>query len=314
MHEVHIPVLKEEIRNYFSFPQNTLYLDCTVGLGGHLIDFLTNIPSLKEAVGIDMDTGHLQIVEKKLEAASLKNTHVNLVHSRFEYAKDVLASLNKLGKVTSVLLDLGICSTHVDKAERGFSFRQEGPLDMRFDRTRGISAADIIESYSEKELSDIFYLYGEERRSREIASLIVDQRKHKAFETTSDLSTLIADHIPSYEKKHPATRVFQALRIAVNGELDQIKHIMDDMLEILAPGGRVAVISYHSLEDRIVKQSMKQYAKACICPPSLLRCVCGGKARMNILTKKPILPQIHEINENIRSRSAKLRIAEKISL
>ncbi|MFN7160855.1 MAG: 16S rRNA (cytosine(1402)-N(4))-methyltransferase RsmH [Candidatus Gracilibacteria bacterium] len=308
---MHIPVLRDEIETFFSFKENTVYVDCTVGLGGHLLSFIERIATLKECVGIDMDTAHLQIVKAKLDIDTHSKVEVHLVHSRFENAKSVLENLNLKGKVTSILLDLGICSTHVDHAERGFSFNKSGPLDMRFDITSGLTAADIVNTFSEKDLTHILFEYGEEKRAKQIAALILMQRKQQPFSTTDDLSSLIAKHIPSFEKKHPATRTFQALRIAVNGELKQISHIMNDMYEILAPGGRVAVISYHSLEDRIVKQSLKEYAKSCICPLELPRCVCSRQPRMNILTKKPIEPSFHEIQQNNRSRSAKLRVAEK---
>lgn len=310
---MHIPVLRDEIETYFSFKENTVYVDCTVGLGGHLLSFIDRIPSLKECVGIDMDTAHLQIVKAKLDTFSHPKTKVHLMHSRFENAKDVLEKLSLKGKVTSILLDLGICSTHVDHAERGFSFNKSGPLDMRFDISSGLTAADIVNTFSEKELIQILFEYGEEKRAKQIANLIITQRKSEKFVTTDSLSSLIAKHIPSFEKKHPATRTFQALRIAVNGELKQITHIMNDMYDILAPGGKIAVISYHSLEDRIVKQSFKEYAKSCTCPPELPRCVCTRQPRMKILTKKPIEPSFHEVQQNNRSRSAKLRVAEKIS-
>lgn len=306
----HIPVLRDEIEKFFSFRENTVYTDCTVGLGGHLLSFIEDIPSIEECVGIDMDTAHLQIVKAKLDTIPRK-VITHLVHSRFEEAKTVLSNLGLMGKVTSLLLDLGICSTHVDHAERGFSFNKSGPLDMRFDVSTGLTAADIVNTFSEKELLEILYTYGEEKRAKQIVQLIISERKKKPFVTTDDLSSLISLHIPSFEKKHPATRTFQALRIAVNGELSQIRRIMQDAYTILAPGGRVAVISYHSLEDRIIKQSFKEYARTCVCPPELPRCSCERKAKMKILTKKPIEPSFHEIQENNRSRSAKLRVAEK---
>lgn len=313
MNNVHVPVLRDEIENFFSFKENSVYVDCTVGLGGHLISFIEHIPSLKECVGIDMDTAHLQIVKAKIGTQQSKNVEVHLIHSRFEKVASVLKSLNLYGKVTSILLDLGICSTHVDQAERGFSFNKSGPLDMRFDISQGLSAADIVNTYNEKDLQYIFQEYGEEKRAKQIANLIIQHRKDAAFATTEDLSNLIAEHIPSYEKKHPATRVFQALRIAVNGELQQISQVMKDIYDVLAPSGRVAVISYHSLEDRIIKQAFKEYGKTCTCPIELPRCICSRQARMKILTKKPIEPSFHEVKENNRSRSAKLRVAEKIA-
>lgn len=311
--EVHLSVLKEEIKEFFSFAANTIYVDGTLGLGGHFVSYISSIPSLQVGVGIDMDTAHLQIAEEK--SATLKvSKKLFFVHSEFEKMKSIVENLGYLGKITSILVDFGICSTHVDNDNRGFSFQADGPLDMRFDQTQEISAKEIINTYTEKELSDIFWLYGEERRSRQIAQAIIIERKKNPILRTSELSALVSSVVGFHEKKHPATRVFQALRIAVNRELEQIETLMKDIPEILAPGGRVAIISYHSLEDRIVKHALKKFALRCTCPSSLPRCECSGKPTMTLLTKKPITPSLSEIAMNPRSRSAKLRVAEKFTV
>ena len=307
----HIPVLKEEIRHFLSFPNNTIYVDGTLGLGGHFTDFLETIPSISIAVGIDMDSAHLQFAKERTKNFESSKT-LYFVHDAFAHMKQQLEELQLSGKVTSILVDFGICSTHVDTDARGFSFQGNGPLDMRFDISKGITAADIINTFSKEELADIFWNYGEEKKSRIIAQKIIERRKEKLFDETKDLADFIKEQLYTKEKKHPATRIFQALRIAVNNELSQISTLLHDILDILSPGGRIACISYHSLEDRLVKHAFKEYAKTCTCPTTHPICTCSGIARMNILTKKPIVPSSREIELNPRSRSAKLRIAEKI--
>lgn len=310
----HIPVLKDEVIAAFANVPHEVHIDGTTGLGGHLEALLLTYPTLREALAIDMDPLHLSLAQERLER-SVPGAHLHWIHGPFENMRDYAEERGVLGRVSSILLDLGLCSAHVDIAERGFSFLKEGPLDMRFDSTATKSAADILAHSSEETLANIFWKYGEERYARRLAQIIVDRRKEKPFVTTTDLAEVIRAATPAHKQKghHPATKVFQALRIVVNDELGQIERVLADIPHILAPGGRVAVITYHSLEDRIVKHAFKDLAIACRCPKELPQCLCGGIPKAQILTKKPILPTPHERDTNPRSRSAKLRILQKLS-
>lgn len=310
---IHIPVLLDTIISSFEGIEHSVHIDGTTGLGGHLEAMLQMYPSLKKAIAIDMDLSHLTLAKERLEKQVFP-TQISWVHAPFEDLTEIVENEGVNGQVSSILLDLGLCSAHVDMAERGFSFLREGPLDMRFDTTSRVSASTIIHSYSEEQLADIFWKYGEERYSRRVARAIVLDRKKEKFETTKDLAEMIARVIPSTKKQstHPATKIFQALRIAVNDELGQIERVIGSAFQALKPGGRIAIITYHSLEDRIVKHAFKDAAKVCICPTTDLRCTCTRQPAAKILTKKPILPSEQEIHNNSRARSAKLRLLEKL--
>ncbi|PIV90081.1 16S rRNA (cytosine(1402)-N(4))-methyltransferase [Candidatus Gracilibacteria bacterium CG17_big_fil_post_rev_8_21_14_2_50_48_13] len=309
----HIPVLKQEVLDAFSGVPHQVHIDGTTGLGGHLEAVLSTYPEIRTALAIDMDPLHLSLAQKRLANTPFAD-RIRWHHGHFEHMLAFCQEQNVAGSVSSILLDLGLCSAHVDMAERGFSFLKDGPLDMRFDTTAKRSAADIVHNSSEEELATMFWRYGEERYARKLAQVIVERRKKSPFTTTTDLADVIKQATPAHKQQgiHPATRVFQALRIVVNDELGQIERVLQDLPHILGSGGRVAVITYHSLEDRIVKHAFKELAVDCVCPKELPMCVCGGMAKAKILTKKPLLPSEKERELNPRSRSAKLRLLQKI--
>lgn len=306
----HIPVLLDTVVQAFDGIAHDVHVDGTTGLAGHLIAMLETYPSIQRAIAVDMDPSHLSLAQARL-ASHGEVAKVTWKHAPFRNLKSLCEEEEVTGRVSSILLDLGLCSAHVDLAERGFSFLREGPLDMRFDTTQPTTAATLLSSITEEKLADLLWKYGDERYSRKIARAIVMDRKKTPFTTTTQLADLISRILPSKKPGfHPATKTFQALRIAVNDELTQIEEVIESALQVMKPGGRLAVITYHSLEDRIVKHAFKDAAKTCICPRELPQCVCSRKAKATILTKKPILPTEEEKEYNPRSRSAKLRILE----
>ena len=267
-----------------------------------------------------MTTGHLIALDRDetaLEAAKRRLAdymdRVTLVHSNFSNLGQVLRNLNING-VDGMLFDLGVSSPQLDEAQRGFSYKQDAPLDMRMDATAALTACEVVNTYSYEELRRILFEYGEERYAPAIAKKIVARREQKPIETTLELAELIRGAMPAAalrEKQHPAKRSFQAIRIAVNDELGELPPMLDAAQENLKVGGRLAVITFHSLEDRIVKHTLQDFAQGCICPPSFPVCVCGRKPKMKLVTRKPIVSQDAELDENPRARSAKLRVAEK---
>jgi len=300
----HIPVLLTPVLDGLNLTaETTLVIDGTVGAGGHASAILGAAPHTR-LIGLDRDPRSLDIARVRLESFA---NRVQLIHSNY----DRMADYAEPGAVNAILLDLGLSSMHVDEAERGFAFRQNGPLDMRFDQESGIpSAADLVNTLPASELADILFEYGEERDSRRYAQAIVAARP---ITTTRQLADVIAKaHRGPREKIHPATRAFQALRIAVNDELGAVERVLPDAVRLLAPGGRIAIITFHSLEDRIVKQYFRQESTDCLCPPQQPICTCGHRASLRLVTRKPTAPDDAEIAANPRSRSAKLRVAEKV--
>lgn len=300
----HIPVLLQPILDHL-LPAGRV-IDGTLGAGGHSRALLEH--GAGELLGLDLDPQALAIAQAMLQPFGER---AHIVHASYAAMRD---EANRLGwdTVDAILLDLGVSSMQLDTAERGFSFREDAPLDMRFDPTGGgLTAADLINGTPADALADIFYEYGEERHSRKIARALVEQRP---FTTTGQLATAIEGITPRQprDKIHPATRVFQALRIAVNDELGVIERTLPVAIDLLKPGGRLAVISFHSLEDRIVKQTFRLASTDCVCPPHVPVCVCDHKATVGLVTRKPIVADEAEIAANPRSRSAKLRIAEKL--
>lgn len=303
----HQPVLYNEIIHLLRPHRAGRYVDCTVGAGGHAWGILQACEPDGLLLGFDVDTYALQLARKHLESFSNRAT---LVHSSFT---NLSKELNAVGwhMVDGILLDLGISSMQLDIPERGFSFRKDALLDMRFDLRNPMRAIDLVNNLSEKELADVLYTFGEERRSRQVARAIVQARP---LETTHQLASVVAKTTSSGRKRmHPATRTFQALRIAVNQELDALREVLPKAISSLTPKGRLAVISYHSLEDRIVKHYLRNESKDCICPPKQPICDCGHTASISIITKRPIRPQDGEIERNPRARSARLRVIEKLS-
>ena len=283
-----------------------LYVDGTVGAGGHAWGILQASNPDGQLLGLDVDPQALELASEKLAEFGER---AHLVRASYITLLKQLAKL-KWQQVDGILLDLGLSSMQLDTQSRGFSFQTEAPLDMRFDPDGKTSAADLVNHLDEVELADLIYRYGEEHRSRQVARAIVNARP---INTTTQLANVVAKVTSGGRSGiHPATRTFQALRIAVNGELEALEDVLPQTIEALKPGGRLAIIAFHSLEDRIVKQFMRRESKDCICPPRQPVCTCGHKATLREITRKPIRPQEDEIRNNPRSRSARLRVAERI--
>lgn len=304
----HIPVLLHEVLAGLQLQPGDWAIDATLGGGGHTAHLLQAVAPAGKVLGLDADPQAIARVTLRFQAEISENRFYP-VHAHFEDLESV-AKQNHFEGVAGVLLDLGVSSFQLDEAERGFSFQHEGPLDMRMDPTQGVSAADIVNQWDEEELADIIYIYGEDRLSRRLARLIV---KYRPYQTTRQLAEVIEKHIGRRgERIHPATRTFQALRIVVNRELEQIESVLPQALHLLHVGGRLAVISFHSLEDRIVKHWMQGEASDFVADPVNPY---GGVAReptIKIITRKPLEATVEETQSNPRSRSAKLRIAEKL--
>ena len=288
---LHIPVMTEEVISLLEIIPEGIYVDGTVGLGGHATQIISRLSSKGQLVGIDLDEDALQYCEDRLTASSCP---FKLIHNSYDQILRILSKL-EISKVNGILLDLGISSLQLNSKDRGFSFSRPAPLDMRFDRTNRRTAADVLNKLSEPELSDVFYTYGEERRSRSIAKKISQVRP---LFTVSDLVEAVRSCTPPNFRHRTLARVFQALRIVVNKELEKLEIFLNHFIEALAIGGKVVIISFHSLEDRLVKQHFKQMKE---------------NGRIRILTKKPLQPKEDERKVNTRSRSAKLRAAERIS-
>jgi len=306
-HFPHQPVLYQEVLEALAPLSGGYYLDGTLGAGGHAEGILLGSAPQGRLLGLDLDPSALSIARKRLSRFSDRA----IIHlSSYQQAPDILQEIS-WGSVDGILLDLGISSMQIDRPERGFSFRDEGPLDMRFNQEAGSTAADLVNRLSEEELARIIWKFGEERYSRRIARAIV---KSRPIQTTRALAQLIEKAVPGHSSKiHPATRTFQALRIATNAELEVLALSLPGLVNCLSPGGRIAVISFHSLEDRIVKNFFRQESRDCICPPEQPVCTCNHVASLKILTGKPVRPTEREITENPRSSSARLRVAEKRS-
>lgn len=301
----HVPVLYDEALAWLQPHPGGWYIDATLGAGGHAEGILLASHPDGRLLGMDADPDALQHASKVLEPFG---DRAMLQVANFRQLAGVAGALG-IREVDGILMDLGLSSRQLDDAERGFSFAQDGPLDMRMDRRQGPSAADLVNTLSEAELSDILWQYGEERHARRIAAAIAAERP---LATTGQLADLVARTVGRREKIHPATRTFQALRIAINDELDALRQALPQARDLLRPGGRLAVIAFHSLEDRLVKQFYRQEAKDCVCPPELPVCVCQHRATLRVLTPKPVRPSAGETARNPRSRSARLRVAERL--
>ena len=307
----HIPVLAQQVLDVLQPAPGKLFLDGTVGGGGHSSLLLAASAPDGFLLGLDQDDEALAEATRRL--APYEGRY-RLIRSNFADMAAAAAEAGLSG-FDGILLDIGVSSHQLDAPERGFSFHNDAPLDMRMDRRIPLSAADVVNTYSEDELTDIFYRYGEENWSRRIAKFIVEQREKKPLATTLELAELIKRAIPAAKREkdqHPAKRVFQALRIEVNQELSVLTKGMEAALQLLKPGGRLAVISFHSLEDRIVKEMFRDWATGCICPPKQPICTCKHQAQVKVLTRKPLLATPQELEENYRAHSAKLRAVEKL--
>ena len=305
----HTSVLLEESVNWLITDPDGIYVDCTMGGAGHSFRFARLLSAKGRLVGIDQDADAIKAASQKLQGLACK---LDVVRANFKDFPQVLDELH-IDKITGIFYDLGVSSYQLDTPERGFSYMQDGPLDMRMDDRQKLNAALIVNTYTEDELDNIIYKYGEERWSRRIAKFIVAERQIKPLTTTGELVAVIKKAIPKGARQdgpHPAKRTFQAIRIAVNNELGILEQGINDAVNRLAPGGRIGVITFHSLEDRIVKLTLKQLAKGCTCPPELPVCVCGKKPQVKKLIS--LTPSGKEIKANPRARSARLRGAIKI--
>lgn len=303
----HQPVLYNEIIHLLQPHRAGRYVDGTLGAAGHAWGILKTSEPDGLILGFDIDDHALQLARARLEEFG---NRAKLVHDSFTNLANQLTAMG-WGKVDGILLDLGLSSMQIDTPERGFSFRQDALLDMRFDLRNPVRAVNLVNNLSEKELADLLYTFGEERRSRKVARAIIRARP---IETTLQLANVVADATSSGRRgMHPATRTFQALRIAVNQELDALQEVLPQAVDSLNPNGRLAVISYHSLEDRIVKQFFRRESTDCICPPKQPVCDCGHLASIRRITRRPVRPQKDEIERNPRARSARLRVVEKLS-
>lgn len=306
MESPHIPVLYQQVLSALQPSPQGRYIDGTLGAGGHARGLLAASAPGGELLGIDRDPAALELARASLVAYGER---VHLVHGSYLHMGTYAEELGWTG-VDGILLDLGVSSMQLDQPERGFSFMQSGPLDMRFNPQQGLTAADLVNTLPADELADILYEYGEERRSRAIARAIV---KRRPLTTTDDLVAAVTSVLgPRRKGIHPATRTFQALRIAVNEELTNLPRALEEAVERLSSGGRLAVISFHSLEDRIVKQYFRRESRDCICPPEQPVCTCGHTARIRLVNRKPVMADEEEIRSNPRARSARLRVAERL--
>lgn len=307
----HLSVMPREVISFLAPRPGGIYLDGTLGGAGHARLILEATAPDGQLIGLDRDPAALAEAETQLARFGAR---VRLVQQNFSEMAEVLARLG-ITAINGFLLDLGVSSHQLDRAERGFSFQADAPLDMRMDPAAEVSAADLVNGSSEQELSRLIWEYGEERWAKRIAAFIVKARQVSAIETTLQLVDIIKGAIPRAkweERLHPATRTFQALRIAVNDELGSLERGLAAGLGLLAPGGRGVVISFHSLEDRIVKNVFRRGAQGCTCPKGLPQCVCGNTPQLRILTGKPIVPADDEVSSNPRARSARLRAVEKL--
>lgn len=309
---MHVPVLLSEVLGALSVRPGGVYVDATVGGGGHSLAIARLLGPEGTLIGIDRDPSALRIAEERLKSVDAR---VILIKANFRELTRALAPTG-IKEVDGVLFDLGFSSWQVEENERGLSYRREAKLDMRLDPTEGVSAADLVNTLPEEELARIIWCYGEERWAKAIARAIVRRRRIRPITTTVELAHVVKQAIPAASRRrgpHPARRTFQALRIAVNRELENLERGLEEAVAILRPGGRLAVISFHSLEDRIVKRFFRDKSAGCVCPPDLPVCTCSRRPELAVITRRPIRPSPAEVAANPRARSARLRVAERLS-
>lgn len=307
----HKSVLLEETIESLNINPDGIYVDGTLGGGGHSYEIAKALSERGRLIGIDQDDAAIRAGGERLEEFK---DRVTIVRSNYSNIEQVLKDLN-IGEVDGIMLDLGVSSHQLDTPERGFSYRENAPLDMRMDTRSSVTAKDIINGYSEMELYRIIRDYGEDNFAKNIAKHIVKRREISPIETTDELTEIIKAAIPAKIRMnggHPGKRTFQAIRIELNKELDVLKNSLDTMINLLRPGGRLSIITFHSLEDRIVKSSFRKNENPCTCPPNFPVCVCGNQSKGRVITRKPILPSDIEMEENSRAKSAKLRVFERI--
>ncbi len=305
--QIHQPVLLNESIEHVITDKNGIYLDATIGFGGHSTEFLKRLDNKAKLIGVDKDDNAFQFCKKKFD----DDSRVLLYKTGFKNI-DLISKIEFIDKFDGIFADLGVSSFQLDESDSGFTYREESVLDLRMNKEDGIPAHKILNTFDEKEIADILYKFGEEKNSRKLARLIVDERAKKKITTTTHLKDLIENSVPQPYRFKTLSRVFQALRIYVNNELDELTEFLQKSIDLLNQGGRIVIISYHSLEDRIVKEQFKYESLDCVCPPGTPVCICGKEKRVEILTKKPVTPSDKEISENRRARSAKLRAAERV--
>ena len=308
----HRPVLLEETIESLKIRPDGIYVDGTLGGAGHASQVCKRLSEKGRCVGIDQDDCALQAAGERLKEFG-KNVRIDCVKSNYCQMKSVLENLG-IDKVDGILLDIGVSSYQLDNAERGFTYREDAPLDMRMDQSSSFSAKDVVNQYDEMQLYRVIRDYGEEKFAKNIAKHIVAARQEKEIETTGELIEIIKASIPAKVRAtggHPAKRTFQAIRIEVNRELEVLQDSIDEMIDLLNDGGRLCIITFHSLEDRIVKNKFRENEDPCICPKNFPVCVCGRKSKGKVITRKPIVPSEQEVEENKRSKSSKLRVFEK---
>ena len=310
MEFAHTSIMLNEVIEGLNIRPEGIYVDGTLGGAGHSYHICEKLKGSGKLVGIDQDSDAISAAKKRLE---IFRDRVEIKKNNYVNIKSVLKELG-INKVDGILLDLGVSSYQFDNFERGFSYREDAPLDMRMDRDGNLSAADVLNTYSEEEIADILWKYGEEKFSRRIAANIVKERKNHKIETTFQFVDIIKKSMPAKAKNskgHPAKKSFQAIRIECNKELEVLENALDEMVDLLSDGGRLCIITFHSLEDRIVKNKFREFSNPCTCPPDFPVCVCGKKSKGKIITRKPIVPSREEQILNPRSKSSKLRIFEK---
>ena len=301
----HIPVLQDGVLSYLQVHPDGIYLDCTLGLGGHASAVQKLLSAKGRLIGFDGDKEAVKHCRQRLSPSC------HLVHASYDTFPTHLAALG-IQQVDGMLLDLGISTYQLDTPERGFSYRSDGPLDMRFDVTASTSASDIVNGWSHQELKKLFRDYGEERRGAAISSAIVEARKKRRIASTGQLAKIIESVVGTYASNKSLSRIFQSIRIVVNNELGTLKQFLEGSIDYLSDGGRLVAICYHSLEDRLVKQTFRRFEKGCICPSNFPVCQCGLTPSLKVLTKRVARPLKTEVESNPRARSARLRAAEKI--
>ncbi|EEY36062.1 16S rRNA (cytosine(1402)-N(4))-methyltransferase RsmH [Pseudoleptotrichia goodfellowii] len=305
--EYHKPVLFDEVMENIIKKEKAIYVDCTLGGGGHTEGILKSSSDDSKVIAIDQDIEAINFAKKRLENYGNK---MEIFQDNFRNI-DTVVYFAGFNKVDRILMDIGVSSNQLDNIERGFSYKYEAKLDMRMNKELSVSAYDVVNKFAEKEIADIIYKYGEEPKSRKIAKNIVEYRKNKNIETTVELSDIVIKSIGKSMKKHPSKRTFQAIRIFVNKELEVLEEALDKAVNLLNKGGKLLVITFHSLEDRMVKEKFRKYENPCVCPPELPVCVCKKESLGKIVTKKPITAKNEELEINNRAHSAKLRIFER---
>jgi 16S rRNA (cytosine1402-N4)-methyltransferase len=313
MELVHVPVLLNECLDLLNIKSNGIYVDGTIGGGGHSEEILKLLGNDGILIGIDKDSFAIEMSEKRLKKIETK-AGIILVNNDFRNMEQIFSE-NKIDRVDGILLDLGVSSFQFDIPNRGFGYKNDALLDMRMDRTQELTAQDIVNNYNESDIARIIKKYGEERWASRIASFVVNERNKKEITSTFELVDIIKAAIPASARRkgsHPAKKTFQALRIAVNQELESLENVIEKAVGFLKKGGRLLIISFHSLEDRIVKNGFQRIVNPCTCPKDFPICICGKKPKAKYITKKPIIPTEKEVKSNPRARSAKLRAIEKI--